>query len=146
MRCASFGLSVAAAVLFGCTTVELDYQRLPSPEALASIRKGITTRSEVLQRLGPPEELRRPAPFERAPLGSSQRRRILEGGDIFGRDAYTYASEQHAIESFGLLPVSVTLFRVSRRTALEDRWRIEFDEKDVVRAVSHVDESADDDR
>ena len=146
MRCASFGLSVVAAVLFGCTTVEFDYQRLPSPEALASIQRGITTRSEVLQRLGPPEELRRPAPFERAPLGSSQRRRILEGGDIFGRDAYTYASEQHAIESFGLLPVSVTLFRVSRRTALEDRWRIEFDENDVVRAVSHVDESADDDR
>jgi hypothetical protein len=126
--------------------VKLDYQRLPSPEALASIQRGITTRSEVLQRLGPPEELRRPAPFERAPLGSSQRRRILEGGDIFGRDAYTYASEQHAIESFGLLPVGVTLFRVSRRTALEDRWRIEFDENDVVRAVSHVDESADDDR
>ena len=146
MRCASFGLSVAAAVLFGCTTVKLDYQRLPSPEALASIQEGITTRSEVLQRLGPPEELRRPAPFERAPLGSSQRRRILEGGDIFGCDAYTYASERHAIESFGLLPVGMTLFRVSRRTALENRWRIEFDEKGVVRSVSHVDESADDDR
>lgn len=146
MRCASFGLSVVAAVLFGCTTVELDYQRLPSPEALASIQRGITTRSEVLQRLGPPEELRRPAPFERAPLGSSQRRRILEGGDIFGRDAYTYASERHVIESFELLPVRVTLLRISRRTALENRWRIEFDEQGVVRAVSHVDESADDDR
>lgn len=146
MRCASFGLSVVAAVLFGCTTVELDYQRLPSPEALASIQRGITTRSEVLQRLGPPEELRRPAPFERAPLGSSQRRRILEGGDIFGRDAYTYASERHVFESFELLPVRVTLLRISRRTALENRWRIEFDEQGVVRAVSHVDESADDDR
>jgi hypothetical protein len=140
MRCASFTLSVAVAAVLGCTTLKLDYQRLPAPEALASIREGFTTRSEVLQLLGPPEELRRPSPFERSRLTSHQHRRILEGRDVFGRDFYTYASERHNIETFGLLPVGLSLLRISWASSREDRWRIEFDENDVVHSVSHVDE------
>jgi hypothetical protein len=146
MRCASFGLSVALAAICGCTTVEVEYQRLPTPEALGSIQAGITTRSEVLRRLGPPEEFRRPAPFERARITSPQRRRILESGDVFGRDVYTYASERDTRRNFGLLPTGPALFRLSWRSSREDRWRLEFDENDVVRTVSHVDEIADDDR
>jgi len=146
MRCASFGLSVAVAAACGCTTLQIDYQHLPAPEALGSIEEGITTRNEVLRRLGPPAELRTPSPFDRSRRTSPQRRRILEGGDVFGRDFYTYASERYRIETFGFLPVGPALFRVSWRSSREDRWRIEFDENDVVHTVSHVDESADDDR
>jgi hypothetical protein len=146
MRCASFGLSVALAAISGCTTVELDYQRLPAPEALRSIQPGVTTRSEALQQLGPPEEFRRPAPFERARRTSPQRRRIVEGKDVFGRGVYTYASERDTRRNFGLLPTGPALFRISWRSSREDRWRLEFDENDVVRSVSHVDEIADDDR
>ena len=144
MRCASFGLSVAVAAAFGCTTVEINYQRLPAPEALESIQEGTTTRSEVLQRLGPPEEFRQPSPFDRARATSPQRRRILEGGEVFIQDIYTYASERHRTETFGLLPVGPSLFRISWNSSREDRWRLEFDENDVVQTVSHIDESADD--
>lgn len=146
MRCASLGLSVAVAAVLGCTTVEIDYQRLPEREALESIQQGITTRSEVLKRLGPPEEFRQPSPFDRARPTSPQRRRILEGGEVFIRDVYVYASERHRIETFGLLPVGPSLFKVSWGRSREDRWRFEFDENDVVHSVSHVDESVDDDR
>lgn len=146
MRCASVGLSVAVAAVCGCTTFEVNYQRLPTPQALESIRAGTTTRSEVLRRLGPPEELRRPAPFERARPSSPQRRRIVDGGDIFDRSSYTYASERHTVRDFGLLPTGPALFDVSWSTSREDRWRIEFDENDVVQTVSHIDEIVDDDR
>jgi len=146
MRGVSFGLWVAVAAVLGCTTVEINYQRLPAREALESIQEGITTRSEVLQRLGPPEEFRQPSPFDRARPTSPQRRRILEGGEVFFQDIYTYASERYRVETFGLLPVGVSLFRVTWRNSREDRWRLEFDENDVVHTVSHVDESADDDR
>lgn len=145
MRCASFGLLAALTATPGCTTVELSYQRLPTSEALESIQAGITTRSEVLERLGPPEELRRPAPFERGRISSPQRRKILESGDVFGRDSYTYASERDTIRTFGVLPIGPGIFRISWRTSREDRWRIEFGEDDVVRTMSHVDEMADDD-
>ena len=146
MRCASFGLSLAVAAAFGCTALEINYQRLPAPEALESIQEGVTTRSEVLQRLGPPEEFRQPSPFDRARPTSPQRRRILEGGEVFIQDIYTYASERYRVETFGLLPVGPSLFRVSWRNSREDRWRLEFDENDVVHSVSHVDETMDDDR
>ena len=146
MRYRSFGLSLAAAATFGCTTLEINYQRLPAPEALESIQEGITTRSEVLQRLGPPEEFRQPSPFDRTRSTSPQRRRILEGGEVFIQDIYTYASEQHRIHTFGLLPVGPSLLRISWDNSREDRWRFEFDENDVVHSVSHVDETVDDDR
>ena len=146
MRGVSFSLWAALAAILGCTTVEISYQRLPAPEALDSIQEGITTRSEVLQRLGPPEEFRQPSPLDRARPTSPQRRRILEGGEVFIQDIYTYASERYRIATFGLLPVGVSLFRVTWRNSREDRWRLEFDENDVVHTVSHVDESADEDR
>jgi hypothetical protein len=146
MRCASFGLMVALAAVCGCTTLEIDYQRLPAPEALESIQEGITTRSEVLQRLGPPEEFRQPSPFDQARPTSPQRRRVLEAREVFIRDAYTYASERYTVRTFGLLPVGPSLFRVSWRSSREDRWRLEFDERGLVRSVSQIRESADDDR
>ena len=145
MRCASLGLWVAVAAACGCTTLEIHYQRLPEREALASIQEGITTRGEVLQRLGPPEEFRQPSPLDRTRSTSPQRRRILVGGEVFFQDTYTYASERYRINTFGLLPVGPSLFRVTWRKSREDRWRLEFDENDVVRTVSHVDESVDED-
>ncbi len=146
MRCASFGLWVAVAAVSGCTTLQIDYQRLPTPQALESIQEGITTRSEVLQRLGPPEEFRQPSPFDQARSTSPQRRRILEAREVFIRDVYTYASERYTVRTFGLPPVGPGLFRVSWRNSREDRWRLEFDDNDVVQTVSHIDETADDDR
>jgi hypothetical protein len=143
MRGGNLGLSVAVAATFGCTTLQIDYQRLPAPEVLASVQEGVTTRREVLERLGPPEEFRQPSPFDRARSTSPQRRRILEGGEVFIRDFFTYASERYTTRTFGLLPVGPSLFRVTWRKSREDRWRLEFDENDVVRTVSHVDESAD---
>ena len=129
-----------AAAVCGCTTIELNFQRLPPPEELASVQSGVTTRSEVLRRLGPPEEFRRPAPFERARLTSPQQRQIIEAQEIFGRDAYTYASGRRTTRTFGILPAGIVLFRISRVRSAEVRWRIEFDGAGVVSSVSHVDE------
>jgi hypothetical protein len=128
------GACLVAAAICGCTTLELNFQRLPPSEDLASVQPGVTTRSEVLQRLGPPEEFRRPAAFERARLTSLQRRQTLEAHQIFGRDA------RRTTRSFGILPAGIVLFRISRVHSAEVRWRIEFDEGDVVTSVSHVDE------
>jgi hypothetical protein len=134
------GTCLLAVAICGCTTLQLDFQRLPPSEELASVQPGVTTRSEVLQRLGPPEEFRRPSAFERARLTSLQERQTLEAHQIFGRDAYTYASARRTTRSFGILPAGIVLFRISRVHSAEARWRIEFDEGDVVTSVSHVDE------
>jgi len=76
-------LALAALCGTACTTIEGHFQRLPSEQALRAVEPGVTTRSEVLRLLGPPEEMRRPAVFiERAPTTAPQRRRILEGGDL----------------------------------------------------------------
>ncbi len=131
---------LVAAAICGCTTLELNFQRLPPSEELASVQPGVTTRSEVLRRLGPPEEFRRPAAFERARLTSLQERQTLEAHQIFGRDAYTYVSARRTTRSFGILPAGIVLFRISRVHSAEVRWRIEFDEADVVSSVSHRDE------
>ncbi len=140
----TLGIVLAAATTSGCLTIQLDFQRLPPSEALASIEPGRTSRSEVLARLGPPEEMRRPAPFERSRLTSPQRRRIAEAGEIFGEDAYTYAAGRRTLDNLGILPVGLAILRVSWRTSRENRWRIEFDGSDVVSSVSRVEELGDD--
>lgn len=144
------GLALAAGAMSGCLTllsgclsIQLDFQRLPPSEALATIEPGRTTRSEVLARLGPPEEMRRPAPFERARFTSPQRRRITETGEIFGDDAYTYAAGRRTLDNVGLLPVGLAIVRVSWRSSRENRWLIEFDGDDVVSSVSRVEEIGD---
>ena len=139
-------LSVAAvAAACGCALVEIEYQSLPSDDALSTVEPGTTTRSEVLQRLGPPDELRRPAPFEGLQLSNPNRRRILEAGDLFGRDAWTYAAIHRSSRTVGILPVGPALFRVRWSRSLEDRVRIEFDEEDRVSSISRVLEKAESD-
>lgn len=135
--------ALAGSPVVGCTSLRIDYHDLGDTSALAAIEPGVTTRAEVLRRLGPPDEMRRPAPVDRARETSPIRRRIIEAGDVFGRDAYTYASGRHTTRAFGILPMGPALFRITWVRSSEERWRIEFDEADVVRSVSHVDEAAD---
>jgi len=125
----------------GCTTIEGHFQHLPSEEALQSIQPGVTTRSEVLRRLGPPEEFRRPAVFiERAPTTAPQRRKILEAGDLFSDDRYTYAMVRLRADRLGIMPVGLPLIRAAWVESRENRWVVEFDGDDVVKTVSHVEE------
>jgi len=134
-------LVLAALLGAGCTTIEGRFQHLPSEEALRSIEPGVTTRSEVLRRLGPPEELRRPAVFiERAPTTAPQRRKILEAGDLFSDDRYTYATVRLRADRLGIMPVGLPIVRLTWVESREDRWVVEFDAADVVRSISHVNE------
>ncbi|NNL64728.1 MAG: hypothetical protein HKP30_00660 [Myxococcales bacterium] len=133
---------LAAAACLGCATVEIDYQSIPSAEALAAMEPGHTTRSEVLARLGPPDEMRRPAAFEGLQLSNPNRRRILEAGDLFGRDAWTWSATHRSSRTIGLLPVGPALFRMRWSRSLEERIRIEFDPDDRVTSVSRVVEEA----
>jgi hypothetical protein len=135
------GLLLLAAVLgLACSTVRMDFRNLPPAEALESIQPGVTTRSEVLRRLGPPEELRRPANFDRARLTTPQHRRILEEGRIYGEGAFTYAAGRRSETEFGILPIGLALLSFSWTRSEEERWRIEFDADGVVQSLSHVDE------
>lgn len=126
----------------GCATVEIDHQSAPSAERVAAIVPGATTRSEVLRTLGPPEEMRRPAPFEGLQLSNPSRRKLIEAADWFGRDAWTWASVHLRNRTVGLLPVGPALFRVRWSESFEERVRIEFDAEDRVRSVSRVVEGA----
>ena len=132
------GLGLLAALSVGCATTQLDHHLLPPAEALQSIEAGVTTRSEVLQRLGPPEEMRRPANFDRARTTTPQHRRILEEGRLFDGRSYTYASARRTSVDIGLLPVGPEILRVTRTRSVEERWHIEFDENDVVSSISHT--------
>ena len=138
------GLELAALLggilCLGCTSTRMDFHHLPPRELLRSVEPGVTTRSQVLRRLGPPEELRRPADFDRARLSTPQHRRILDERRVFGDDVYTYVAGRRLSDSFAILPFGPSLLRIARTRSLEERWRIEFDEAGVVSAVSHVDE------
>ncbi len=123
-----------------CAVLEMRFQRTPPPEAFAQVTPGQTDRSQVLALLGPPEEFRRPGVGESARFSTPWQAKIVEGGDVFRRDVYTYATELRRDRRAGILPFFIAIFRVTRVTSLEERWRIEFDEKGVVRSVSHVDE------
>ena len=134
-------LALALCLATGaCTVLEMEFQRLPPKEAFRRVQPGETSRSEVLELLGPPEEFRQPAAAERARLSSPWGYKILEGGDVFGRDVYTYARERRRETRVGILPSLLTLFRVKSVSSIEEHWRIEFDRHGVVKSVSHVDE------
>ncbi len=94
----------------------------------------------MLRRLGPPEEVRQPAPGEALRRLDSRERRIIEAGEVFDDAVWTWATEERRERIVGLLPVLVVLFRVRNSQSLEERWRIEFDETGVVRTIAHVDE------
>lgn len=132
------GLLLLAWVWTGCATTQLDHHLLPSAEALHEVVPGVTTRSEVLRRLGPPEEMRRPANFDRARTTTPQHRRVLEEGRLFDDRSYTYASARRSTVDLGLMPIGPEILTISRTRSREERWFIEFDENDVVSSVSHT--------
>ena len=140
-RACTYAALLVASVGFGvgCSTSRLDFLHLPPEAALRAVEPGVTTRGEVLRRLGPPEEMRRPANFDRARLTTPHHRRILEEGRVFGDAVYTYASGRRATRSFEIVPFGPALFRVSWTRSTERRWRIEFDEDGVVRTISFPD-------
>ncbi len=137
-RPTAHGFGLLLALSTGCATTQLDHHLLPPLEALQSIEAGVTTRSEVLRRLGPPEEMRRPANFDRARATTPQHRRILEAGRLFDDRSYTYASASRRSLDVGLLPAGPELLRVTQTRSVEERWHIEFDENGVVSSVSHT--------
>jgi hypothetical protein len=123
-----------------CAVIDLEFQQLPAEELFLQVQPGETTRADVLRLLGPPDEFRRPGAAEWPRRSSPWDYKILEGGDVFGRDVYTYARERRRDTRFGILPTTLTIFRVKTVRSLEERWRIDFDQEGVVRSVSHVDE------
>ena len=129
-------------VVAACTQVDIDFQPLPADDEFRSLRVGVTTRAEVLARLGPPEEFRRPSYAEAIRASTPQQRAILEGGRVFGRNVFTYASEHRRIRVFEIPPI-LPFLHWEHGSATEERWRIAFDENGVVESVSHIDEGED---
>ena len=88
----------------------------------------------------PPEEVRGPG------LGEGLRRldvrtaRVLEAREVFGSERWTWARELRSDRIVGLLPAGPYLWRMRTSRSLEERWHIEFDERGVVRSITHLDE------
>lgn len=134
-----WSVCVFGATALGCIDAQVDFQRLPTDEQLAAIQPGRTTRAEVLQRLGPPEEVRQRGAGEGMRRLDGRQSRA-EAGNVFGNSTWTWASERRTERIVGVLPVALVLFRVRNSTALQEQWRIEFDEDGIVRSMSHIDE------
>jgi len=127
-----------------CAVLDVRFQRLPAAESFRKVTPGETDRSQVLALLGPPEEFRRPGVAEGMRMSTPWQPKIVEAGDVFGRDVFTYATERRRVTRAGLLPFLIAIFRVTRVSSTEERWRIEFDSYGVVQSVAHVDEESGD--
>ncbi len=130
---------LAACALAGCFQLHVEYQNPPPAAAFGQIKRGETTRSEVLAKLGPPEEVRLPGPGEGGRRADPRVHRLLRGGDVFGNRDWTWSTEHLHVRAWGIFPVGPAVFRVRTGRTTERRWRIEFDEVDVVRELAVTD-------
>ena len=135
---------LACLAATGCAVLDVRFQRLPAAESFRQVTAGETDRAQVLALLGPPEEFRRPGVGEGLRLSTPWQPKLIEAGEVFRRDVFTYASERRRVTRAGILPFGVAIFRVTHVRSVEERWRIEFDARGVVRSVAHVDEGVED--
>ena len=134
------GLCLVALLLAGCIDVRIEFQTLPSVADFARIEPGATSRAELLQLLGPPDEVRGPALGEGLRRLDGREARVLEGRQVFGDERWSWARELRSERIIGLLPVGPYLWKMRTSRSLEERWQVEFDERGVVRSITHVDE------
>ena len=120
----------AAAVFAGCVQVEAVFGRLPAPEMLASVRPGLTTRDELLDLLGPPEEYAGPGAHLGLRAHDPQQARVLDERDLFGREALTWVIERRSDRAF-IVPILFTRWTTRHATG---RATALLDERGVVAA------------
>ena len=126
---------VAVCVSSGCVQIRVDFQTLPSATVFQDIEVGVTTRAELLEKLGPPEEFRQPAMGEQARRLDRREQRALEEKEVFQHSSWTWASERRSADTFWIL-----VFQMTKSRSFQEQWWIEFDEADVVRLLTHTDE------
>ncbi len=128
------GLSLAVLVwLPGCLVLGGSTAGPPVPDeqALASIVPGRTTRAELVQRLGPPDEYR-DASFAAAVMhDDSQAQRVLEEHAVFDRRAATWTREHRSDRIWLLWP----LYSNRQTDIRTDRLVVLFDTAGVVSAI-----------
>lgn len=130
-------LLLLAVVLWapGCVTAHMTFGRpLAEPAVVARIEPGVTTRAELLDWLGPPDELLSPMPTERARIDDPVVRRVLVERDLFRRRLLTWEYERREDAMLILFPY-VNLFTHWRTWHDRDRLLVELDGAGV---VSHV--------
>ncbi len=125
---------VCVLVSAGCVTMQTDYGR-PVPDP-GGISPGVTSRAEVLARLGPPEEFEQPTPF-RGRSFDPQATRVFDERDLFDRRSYTWVAERRRDRYLILIPF-LTLYGRFHTDHRSDRLMITFDENDRVRDVSLI--------
>jgi len=104
---------------------------LPGPGAVAAVEAGRTTRAQVLQLLGPPDEFRQPELAAALPAAASQATRVLEERDVFHRASFTWVRSRRADRVWLLWPLFTHVDTATR----VDRLTVLFDEQDVVTAL-----------
>jgi len=136
------GPCLAALLLSGCIQVRVEFQTLALESAFESIEPGVTSRSEVLRLLGPPDQVRVPAAGEGLRRLDGREARLFEGRQVFGDRRWSWARELRTERIVGLLPVGPYLWKMRTSRSREERWQIEFDEDGIVHSIAHRDEIA----
>lgn len=111
----SLRAALAAAALAGCVQVDATFGRMPGPEALAAVRPGLTTRAELLDLLGPPEEYAGPGADLGLRAHDPQEARVLDERDLFGREVLTWVLELRRDRAF-IVPLLYSHWTTSHRT------------------------------
>lgn len=108
---------------------------LPPEVDVAAIEPGVSTRTDVVARFGPPEEWRAPAITDDSRGRNGPGLRVHEEREVFRRRRYTWAYETRRTDGVVLLPF-VTLFSHLTTRLTEDRLVVTFDEQGRVEDVA----------
>jgi hypothetical protein len=108
-------LLLLAALAGGCVSVDARFGHAPPAAALATVRPGSTTRAELLDLLGPPEEYVGPGLHLGLRAHDPQAQRVLEERDLFGREVLTWLLERRADRAL-VVPILFTHWTTTHRT------------------------------
>jgi len=130
---ATLGAAVALALLPGCYALDRVWlgNPIPDEQAVAALQPGRTTRAEVIERLGPPDEYSQPALFAELSAEDCRAIRVFEEHDVFHRAAFTWVRERRDDRVWFLWPLYLNIDTETRI----DRLKVLFDADDVVSAV-----------
>ncbi len=108
-------LPLLVVLAVACVSVDARFGHAPPAGALAAVRPGATTRAELLDLLGPPEEYVGPGLHLGLRAHDPQAQRVLEERDLFGRETLTWLLERRADRAL-VVPVLFTHWTTTHRT------------------------------
>jgi outer membrane protein assembly factor BamE (lipoprotein component of BamABCDE complex) len=125
-------LLVLAAALPSCVLSSISFgDKLRTATSAEAIVPGLTSRAEVLQLLGPPEEFSQPTPLLGLRAWDPQEQRVLKERDVFHRRTWTWIREQRE-DQLLWIPLPFVWANTEHDA---DRIMVTFDKRGLVTAV-----------